>query len=140
MRRLILIVTLVVTFAVSAIVAGPAMAQMQGDRSSKDWDIYSWQDGNDWRFSLLFGTNRTAWCTEVKHPKAAMTLEQLEEALTKLAEAQNVYWAPPGAAGLQDACEIAYPPPGVVERLRQLCRRLGLMQSDRASPPDSTPR
>jgi hypothetical protein len=127
---------LIVTLAAGVIVAGSALAETQRQRSFKGWELYSWREDNDWRFSLLLGTNRTKYCTEVQHPKAAMTLERLEEALSKLADAEYVTWEAPKSAVLRNYCEIAYPPPDIVERLRQLCRRLELTQVDNALPPN----
>lgn len=99
----------------------------------KGFELYSWMDGAEWRFSLLVGTNRLKFCPEVRHPKAAMTLEQLEQALRDLASAESVFW--PGASFLAsgDECGITYPPDEIVARIRALCRERDIFLSERAS-------
>jgi hypothetical protein len=118
------------------LVAGPAPAQ--SERAFKGWEIYSWSENGEWRFSLLYGTNRFKFCAEIKNAKGALTLTQLEERLSKLAPLEYVSWHGPQFSGMQN-CDIAYPEVEIVARLRELGHRLGLKQSDAASPPDPRP-
>ncbi len=92
-------------------------------RMLKGWELYSWKAGEEWRFSLLWGTNRNKFCGEARNEAAALTLEQLEAKLEELEEGEYVTWLP----GLrQGNCELAYPPQDVMEQVRRFCLRLGL--------------
>src|SRR5215472_6440793 len=95
------------------LLASPAEAgeirPIEGQRSFKGWELNSWQDGAEWRFSLLGGTNRLKFCWEVKNPKAALDLEQVTEALGKLAEMEYGAWAGPGTLR-RGSCPLAQPP------------------------------
>ena len=123
-------VLLALLFAIG--LCGTAECQT-GRMAMKGFELYSWMEGPEWRFSLLVGTNRLKFCPEVRHSKAAMTLEQLEPALRALGSAQSVFW--PGASFLAsgDACGITYPPDEIVARIRALCRARDLFLSDHAS-------
>jgi hypothetical protein len=122
--------------ALAMIIAGPAPAQ--SERGSKGFEIYSWRENADWRFSLLYGTNRFKFCPEIKSPKGALTLAQLEEELSRIAPMEYVSWHGPDWPGMEK-CGIAYPPQDIVARVRGLGHRLELKLTDGASPPDWRP-
>ena len=120
--------------AIALILANPAWAEM-GEQSFKGWEIYSYRDNGDWRFSLLVGTNRFKFCSEIRNPRGALTLEQLESALRRIAPREYLsWWGPDDAAFKRDNCGVAYPEPGIIARIRQLSRRLELNYSDDALP------
>jgi len=123
-------VLLALLFAIG--LCGTAQCQT-GRMAMKGFELYSWMEGPEWRFSLLAGTNRLKFCPEVRRPKGAMALEQLEQALRDLGSAQSVFW--PGASFLAsgDECGIAYPPDDIVARIRALCRARDLFLTDQAS-------
>jgi hypothetical protein len=102
---------------------GPVGAQVT---AMKGWELYSWSGAGEWRFSLLLGTNRTKGCAEIKSRAATKTLPELEAALAEVAHApgEHVFWEPPGAANLADACDLAYPPADIRARITERVRRL----------------
>ena len=104
--------------------AGAQTAAMKG------WELYSWSDGGEWRFSLLLGTNRTKRCAEIKSPAATKTLAELGGALATLARppGEHVFWEPPGAANLADACDLAYPPAEIRVRIAERVHALRFIQ------------
>jgi len=95
-----------------------------GRHALKGWELYSWQEGAAWRFSLLIGTNRRKFCSEVKNPKGALDLAGAEEALGRLGELENVSWN--GPARPQAPCPIARPPSDMAARLARVCQRRNL--------------
>ena len=118
--------------AIALILANPASAQM-GEQSFKGWEIYSYRDNGGWQFSLLGGTNRFKFCSEVRSARGALTLEGLERALRRLAAREYVSWrGPDDAAFKRDKCDVAYPEPEIVARIRQLGRQRELNYSDSA--------
>jgi hypothetical protein len=122
----------VLAAAIALILASPASAQM-GQQASKGWELYSYRDNGDWWFSLLVGTNRFKFCSEIRNPRGALTLERLETALGRLAAREYLSWrGPDDAAFSRDNCGVAYPEPEIVARIRQLGRQLELNYSDNA--------
>ena len=108
-----------------ACLATPAMASDSGGKLAafKGWEIYSWRVGGEWRFSLHVGTNRNKSCDEVRNPAGALGLDKLEGKLGELAGGEFVTWL----EHLRDQpCDLGYPPAPLMQRLRALCRRLGL--------------
>src|SRR5882762_7344682 len=99
-------------FLIAAVLLGARIGAADAatpSKSLKGWELYSWREGTEWRFSLLVGTNAAKSCAMIKNDKATKTLAQLEAALAALAPLDEVYWEPPQAANLRDACDIAYP-------------------------------
>jgi hypothetical protein len=121
-------VSLAVALALTVI--SPALCQKH--QSSKGWELYSWSEAGEWRFSLLYGTNRIKFCSEIKHPSETMTLDQAENVMRTLAAFEYLSWRGPEFFGQPDDCGVAYPPPDIVARVRLLARQLDLRQSDSA--------
>ena len=121
--------------AIALILATPASAQIP-QLTTKGMELYSYRDNGEWRFSLMGGTNRFKFCSEVRNPHAALTLEQLESQLRRLAPREYLSWrGPDDATFSRNECDVAYPEPEIVARIRQLSRRLELNYTDDALPP-----
>jgi hypothetical protein len=120
--------------AITLILASPASAQIR-QPATKGMELYSYQDNGEWRFALMGGTNRFKFCGEIRNPRAALTLEQLESKLRQLAPREYLsWWGPDDAAFKRNECDVAYPEPEVVARIRRLARQLELNYSDDARP------
>jgi hypothetical protein len=120
--------------AIALILASPASAQM-GQLATKGMELYSYRNDGEWRFSLMGGTNRFKFCSEIINLRGVLTLEQLELALRRLPPGEYLSWRGPGdAAFKRDKCDIAYPAPEIVARIRRLSRQLELNYSDNALP------
>jgi hypothetical protein len=90
--------------------------------SMKGYELYSWQEGNQWRFSLLIGTNRLKTVDEIK---AADTLlpdvDTLIARLKKVPAGQYVTWT--------SRETVAFPPDGILRQVEQVCTDQGLTLS-----------
>ncbi len=67
----------------------------QAEKSAfKGMELYSWKTpGEDWRFSLLAGTNRLKTDQEIKDPEQTIVgMKELKKRLAKLAKGENVFW------------------------------------------------
>ena len=85
----------------------------------KGMELYSWQEGAAWRFSLVPGTNRSKSVAEVKSPKVTISsLAKLKDKLSRLAPGEQVFWFNP------DASPFVYPTPDVACELVAFCDRL----------------
>lgn len=110
------------------VMGAPAIASDQNGklRGFKGWELYSWQSGRQWKFSVLVGTNRTKSCSEVKDIKVANTLGQLKKTLLKLESGQEIFWVIRNVGNMSDRCDLALPPAPIVKRVKDDCRKLGL--------------
>ncbi|MBY0358374.1 MAG: hypothetical protein K2W82_10270 [Candidatus Obscuribacterales bacterium] len=90
-------------------------------KSFKGWELYSWQAGGQWRFSLLTGTNRQKQCDEIKCEKKALTLAELKRELKNLSAEEPVFWT-----SRADDCSLAVPPDSIKESIKADCQKLHL--------------
>ena len=85
--------------------------------STKGYELYSWQEGNQWRFSLLVGTNRQKTLDEIKSPNTILAdVDALIAALEKVPSGQYVTWS--------SRETLALPPDSILE---QICKNNGLV-------------
>jgi hypothetical protein len=87
--------------------------------SMKGYELYSWQDGDQWYFSVLVGTNRNKTLDEIRSPGSAFKgAEALEAALKTIPAGQWVTWF--------SGNTLAFPPDEVVAQVQQVCKDRGL--------------
>ncbi len=91
--------------------------------SMKGYELYTWQSGGRWWFSLLTGTNRAKTIEEVTDPNLALKgVEDLETQLSYLAEGEFVTWLP-----LPSGENPEIPPRELLEEIRAFCESRGLV-------------
>jgi len=72
--------------------------------SMKGYELVSWQEGDDWHFTLVTGTNREKTFEELMSPESEITkdgvvkitvtgLENIEKVLAKLPAMTEVFWS-----------------------------------------------
>jgi hypothetical protein len=87
--------------------------------SMKGYELYSWQDDDQWYFSVLIGTNRNKTLDEIRSPGSTFkSLETLEAALKTIPAGQWVTWL--------SGDTLAFPSDEVVARVQQVCKDRGL--------------
>jgi hypothetical protein len=63
------------------------------DHSMKGWELYSWPDGNSWKYSILEGTNRLKTYEEVTGNKIIVSGEDsLKLLLNKFPANEEIFW------------------------------------------------
>jgi hypothetical protein len=99
-------------------IPSPAAGQTRLEKPLfKGAELYSWRDGQVWKFSLLVGTNRNKTEQEIMAKSVAVTgLEPLKVRLATLAIGESVSWSNPKAK------PFAYPSAEVVADLVQFCK------------------
>ena len=81
----------------SAVPSPPAGKTRHAKPFFKGVELYSWRAGDEWRFSLLIGTNRVKFEREIKSPAATLAnLADLKKKLAQLAPGEQVSWSGPG--------------------------------------------
>lgn len=89
--------------------------------SMKGYELYSWESGGEWHFSLLVGTNRLKSLEEIMSETASIKgVDGIITELERLPEGEEVFWQQREVTGLS-------PPPGeVVDRVRESCESSGV--------------
>ena len=88
--------------------------------SMKGYELYSWRDGNQWKFSLLVGTNREKTLDEIKSPDTALLgVDALKPALEVISSGQYIIWS--------SKHTLAFPPDDIIKQVEQICKDQGLI-------------
>lgn len=88
--------------------------------SMKGYELYSWQDGREWKFSLLVGTNREKTLDEIKSADAVLpNVEALKTKLEEIPAGQYVTWSSKET--------LSFPPSDIIGQVEQTCKDEGLI-------------
>lgn len=86
----------------------------------KGFELYSWQNGSQWNFSLLVGTNREKSLDEIKSPDTLLSgINPLRVRLQKIAPGQYVTWSSKET--------LTFPPDEIVKKVEQVCKDQGII-------------
>ena len=88
--------------------------------SMKGYELYSWQDGNQWNFSLLVGTNREKTLEEIKAENTVLHgVDALASALEQMPAGQYIIWS--------SRETLSFPAEEVIEQIEKVCTDRGLI-------------
>ncbi|HKY53251.1 MAG TPA: hypothetical protein VJM08_03045 [Anaerolineales bacterium] len=117
--RSFLFATLLGTLLSSCGTIPPPAATPLGE-SMKGYELYSWQDGNQWKFSLQVGTNREKTLDEIKSSDVVLTsVDALKSKLKEIPSGQYVIWSSKEMLSL--------PPDEIIKQVEQTCKDEGLI-------------
>lgn len=86
----------------------------------KGYELYSWQDSSQWRFSLLVGTNREKTLDEIKSTDTVLLdVDALISALEKVPSGQYITWLSKET--------LSFPPDDIIKKVEQVCKDKGLI-------------
>lgn len=88
--------------------------------SMKGYELYSWQDGGQWKFSVLVGTNREKTLEEIKSTDVVLpSVDALTSQLEKIPAGQYMTWSTKET--------LSFPPDYVIKQVEQTCEVEGLI-------------
>ena len=88
--------------------------------SMKGYELYSWQDSGQWKFSLLVGTNREKTLDEIKSADIVLSgVDELTSALEKVPAGQYITWSSKET--------LSIPPDDIIKQVEQTCKDKGLI-------------
>ena len=88
--------------------------------SMKGYELYSWQDGGEWKFSVLIGTNRDKTLEEIKSADVVLAdVDALLATLEKIPAGQYVTWSSKET--------LSFPPQDIRRQVEQVCKDQGLI-------------
>ena len=87
----------------------------------KGYELYSWESGGEWHFSLLVGTNRLKSAGEImSETVSAHGVDAIIAELEKLPEGEYVFWRQPEGMGL------SLPPESTIDSITESCELSGI--------------
>jgi hypothetical protein len=88
--------------------------------SMKGYELYSWQDGSQWKFSILVGTNREKTLEEIKAADVVLSrVDELTSTLEKIPSGQYITWS--------SRETLSFPPDDILNQVEQTCQAAGLI-------------
>ena len=117
-----LIFTVLVVALLSACGAASQSSPTPYPESMKGYELYSWQDGDQWNFSILVGTNREKTLDEIKSADTVLRgIEALTAALERMPAGQYITWS--------SRETLSLPPEDVIQQIEEICTNGGLILS-----------
>ena len=100
----------------------------------KGYELYSWQNGADWNFTLITGTNRSKSFDEIIAQgntisadgfiKISVTgMEEIKKVISLLPKGEQVFWAGMDLGGQvpSGTVYLTFPPQKMIDDLMQFC-------------------
>lgn len=87
--------------------------------SMKGWELYSWASGNDFKYSILMGTNRNKTYNEVITNEIAVTgKDSLKMLLDKFPAKEEIFWKGQGTGEWEN---LSFPDQKTVGEIKNYC-------------------
>jgi len=125
---------------ITGLVACNAVSSEPLPKSMKGYELYSWQEGGQWRFTLITGTNRNKDLEEILYGEEktgadgwvnlhVTGVEAVEAALSRIPSGEFVSWL--GGLGITASTpsadiKLELPPVTVIDRVKQYAVKHGL--------------
>jgi hypothetical protein len=88
--------------------------------SLKGYELYSWQESGQWKFSVLIGTNREKTLEEIKATDVVLSgVDALTSTLEKIPAGQYITWS--------SRESLSFPPEDIINEIEQACKDKGLI-------------
>jgi hypothetical protein len=107
--------------------------------SMKGYELYSWQEDNQWHFTLITGTNRTKTMAEITSEEDSISesgwvkarvegVDAVKNVLSRLPQGESVFWCDELHIGQTAGTdiEIQLPPEQITDILKEHAERCGL--------------
>ncbi len=92
----------------------------QWAQSMKGYELYSWQEDNQWKFSLLIGTNREKTLDEIKSADTLLSgVDALLSVLEKIPSGETITWS--------SKATLSFPPDDIIKQVEKFCTDKGII-------------
>lgn len=106
--------------SLTACAAGTQPTATPFSESMKGYELYSWQESGEWKFSLLVGTNREKTLEEIQSAEVVLSgVEALTATLKQIPAGQYITWSTRES--------LALPPDEILKQVEQTCEEQGLI-------------
>jgi len=105
--------------------------------SMKGYELYSWEEDNQWHFTLITGTNRTKTMEEVTYSGDFISetgwvriqvvgADSIKEVLNRLPERESVFWCDELHIGQKTEPDLRLPPEQITDAIMEYAEQCGL--------------
>jgi hypothetical protein len=106
-------------------------------RSFKGYELYSWEEDKQWRFTLITGTNRTKTIEEITSKENFISetgwvnvhvtgIDAIKDVLSRLPQGESVFWSDELPTGQTAEPELGLPPEQITNAIKDYARQCGL--------------
>jgi hypothetical protein len=106
-------------------------------RSFKGYELYSWEEEDQWHFTLISGTNRTKTTEEITSKEDFISeagwvkihvagVEALKDVLSRLPEGESVFWCDELHIGQATGMDLQLPPEQITGAIEEYADQCGL--------------
>jgi hypothetical protein len=106
-------------------------------RSSKGYELYSWEEGGQWHFTLITGTNRIKTSEEITSEEDFISetgwvkievvgADAIKDVLSRLPEGESVFWCDKFHIGQPAETDFQLPPEQNTEAIKDYAEQCGL--------------
>ena len=106
-------------------------------RSSKGYELYSWEEEDQWRFTLITGTNRVKTVEEVISKEDFISetgwvriqvvgADAIKDVISRLPEGESVFWCDELHIGQSTETEFRLPPAKIAGAIEEYAWQCGL--------------
>jgi hypothetical protein len=130
------LLVVIISFIVSACVPA-TMAVTLLPHSAKGYELYSWQENNQWHFTLITGTNRLKSLGEITSGEdlvradgwvkiSVQGLDAIQNSLNRLPQHEEIVWVNRLEPAETQTALIKLPPDKMINTIQEYCKQSGL--------------
>jgi hypothetical protein len=107
--------------------------------SMKGYELYSWEEDNQWHFTLITGTNRTKTMEEITSKEDLISesgwvkihvegVDAIKDALSRLPQSESIFWCDELHIGqtTETSINIQLPPEQITDAIKEHAEQCGL--------------
>jgi hypothetical protein len=131
MKKMCILALLVLTLSVSGLTACTSSPSTPLPHSMKGYELYSWQEGGQWHFTLITGTNRNKNLEEITSGEDksgedgwvnlhVTGVDALKAVLSRIPTGEYVFWNN-GNVILKEGSvnPLAFPPEDIIKEIKE---------------------
>jgi len=105
--------------------------------SMKGYELYSWEEDNQWHFTLITGTNRTKTMEEITSNADYISetgwvkiqvvgADAIKDVLSRLPQSESIFWCDELHIGQTTETDLELPPEQITDAIREYAEQCGL--------------
>ena len=105
--------------------------------SMKGYELYSWEEDNQWHFTLITGTNRNKTIEEITSNENYVSetgwvkiqvvgADAIKDVLSRLPQSESIFWCDELHIGQTTETDLELPPEQITDAIREYAEQCGL--------------
>jgi hypothetical protein len=119
------------------LIAGPSAAVDELPHSMKGYELYSWEEEGQWRFTLITGTDRIKTIEEITSEQDSVSetgwvriqvvgTDAIKDVLSRLPADESVFWCDELHIGQSTETDFQLPPDQITDAIEEYANQCGL--------------